>query len=307
MLDFNKRVALVTGAGQGMGAAHARMLASRGARVVVNDINKKNADLVVSEIVSAGGEAVADDNDVANGTKEIIKTAIDNFGQLDIIIANAGIIKVGLFGEQPMDEFWKVFDVSFKGTVDLLYAGWEYLKQSEAGRVILVSSSGMLANPGASAYGAAKAALFGLGNTLAMEGDRLGIQVSTIMPTAWTPMVEGAYTDPVILSTIRDQMGPEYVSSFITFLSHQDTKLHGSLYQIGGKHASAMVLGGMPKVFTENDSPESWINHESELSVINDQLDQYRVTGDQFAAEMIASNPEVENALKGKNAADLGA
>lgn len=242
MLNFNGRVAIVTGAGQGMGASHAIMLASKGAKVVVNDINEVNANKVVQEIKNNGGIAVVDKNDVSNDAKKIVKTAIDTYGQLDIVIANAGILKVGLFGEQSLDEFWNVFDVSFKGTVSLLHAGWKYLKESDSARVILVSSSGLLANPGASAYGAAKAAIFGLGNTLAMEGDRLGIQVSTVMPTAWTPMTESAYSNPVIISTLRDQMGPEYVSSFITFLSHQDTKLHGSLYQIGGNHASAMVL-----------------------------------------------------------------
>ncbi len=307
MLNFNGRVAIVTGAGQGMGASHAIMLASKGAKVVVNDINEENANKVVQEIKNKGGIAVVDKNDVSNDAEKIVKTAIDTYGQLDIVIANAGILKVGLFGEQSLDEFWNVFDVSFKGTVNLLHTGWKYLKESDSARVILVSSSGMLANPGASAYGAAKAAIFGLGNTLAMEGDRLGIQVSTVMPTAWTPMTESAYSNPVIVSTLRDQMGPEYVSSFITFLSHQDTKLHGSLYQIGGNHASAMVLGGMPKVFTEDNTPESWVKHEAELAEISENLDQFRVTGDQFAAEMIASNPAVADALKDINAADLGA
>lgn len=119
MLDFKGRVAIVTGAGQGMGKAHAATLASRGARVVVNDVSLVHAEQAVKEIVGAGGIAVADVHDVATDASAIVQTAIDSFGALDIVVSNAGIIRVGLFGEQPSEEFWKVFDVSFRGTVEL--------------------------------------------------------------------------------------------------------------------------------------------------------------------------------------------
>ncbi|UDY24994.1 SDR family NAD(P)-dependent oxidoreductase [Nocardioides sp. Kera G14] len=307
MLDFEGRVAIVTGAGQGMGEAHAKTLAARGARVIVNDVVQANAEAVVKAITDAGGTAVVDTHDVSTGGSEIVGTALDNFGRLDIVVANAGILRVGLFGEQPLEEFWKVFDVSFKGTVEMLHAAWPHLVDSGSGRVILVSSSGLLANPGASAYGAAKAALFGLGNTLAMEGDRVGVQVTTIMPTAWTPMTENAYTDPTILSTLRDTMGPEYVSGFITWLAHQETTVHGDFFEIGGNHAGRLVLAGLPRVFSDDASAESWTEHAAALTSDSDDLEQFRITGDQFASEMIASNPAVKDALAGMNAADLGA
>lgn len=307
MLKFAGRVALVTGAGQGMGRAHALELARRGARVVVSDISLGQAQETVDLITRAGGTAVADGNDVTVAGEAIIQAAISAFGQLDIVVCNAGIIKVGLFGEQPMDEFWKVFDVSFRGTVEVSRAAWPHLVKSGAGRLILVSSSGILANPGAAAYGAAKGAIWALGNSLAMEGDRVGVQVSTLMPTAWTPMTAGAYTHPVILSTLKDRMGPEHVAAFVAFLAHPDTKVHGDLYQVSGGRAGRMVLAGMERVQAPESSPEGWSEVAAELGAERKITATYRVTGEQFAEEMITANPEVAEPLKGINAADLGA
>ncbi|GGM53976.1 hypothetical protein GCM10011608_43650 [Micromonospora sonchi] len=289
-----------------MGKADALMLASRGARVVVNDVVRENADAVVNEITEAGGTAVADTHDVVAGA-EVVATAIDTFGQLDIVVANAGILRVGLFSEQPADEFTSVFDVSFKGTVELARAAWPHLIKSGSGRLILISSSGVLANPGASAYGAAKGAIWALGNSLAMEGDRVGVQVTTLMPTAWTPMTANAYSDENIVSTLRDGMGPEKVAAFITYLAHQDTTVHGDFFQVGGNHAGRLVLAGLPRVFVDDGTPEAWTQKADQLQADSDDLEQFRVTGDQFASEMIASNPSVAAAFKNMNPADLGA
>jgi len=307
MQDFGGRVALVTGAGQGMGRAHAMALAAQGARVVVSDVALHHAEETVRQITAAGGTAVADGSDVTTAADAMVQRAIDVFGQLDIVVCNAGIIKVGLFGEQPMDEFWQVFDVSFRGTVEVSRAAWPHLVKSGAGRLILVASSGMLANPGAAAYGAAKAAIWGLGNSLAMEGDRVGVQVSTLMPTAWTPMTEGAYSHPVILSTLRDRMGPEHVAAFVAFLAHPDTRVHGDLYQVSGGRAGRMVLGAMPRIEAPHSSVEGWSKVAAELQADAPIENTYRVTGEQFADEMIAANPAVAAALAGLNAADLGA
>lgn len=179
--------------------------------------------------------------------------------------------------------------------------------QSGSGRLILVSSSGILANPGASAYGASKGAIWAFGNTLAMEGDRVGVQVSSLMPTAWTPMTEGAYTDPNIISTLRDGMGPEHVANFVAYLSHQDTTVHGDMFQVSGGRAGRMVLAGLPRVQSTENTPEGWSGLEEELKADSQQLTPYRVTGEQFADEMIAANPSVAEAFKSMNAADLGA
>ncbi len=307
MLDFAGRVALVTGAGQGMGRAHAVELARRGARVVVSDVASDQTHESVDIITRAGGTAIADCHDVTVAAGAIVDHAIAEFGQLDIVVCNAGIIRVGLFDEQPMDEFWKVFDVSFRGTVEISRAAWPHLVKSGAGRLILVSSSGILANPGASAYGAAKGAIWALGNSLAMEGDRAGVQVSTLMPTAWTPMTAGAYTNPEILSTLRDRMGPEHVAAFVAFLAHPQTLVHGDLYQVSGGRAGRMVLAAMPRVSAPKSSVEGWSEVAEQLMADGEIIATYRVTGEQFADEMIAANPAVADALRGVNAADLGA
>jgi NAD(P)-dependent dehydrogenase (short-subunit alcohol dehydrogenase family) len=307
MLDFEGRVAVVTGAGAGMGRSHAITLAGRGARVVVNDVSREHAERTVKDIIDAGGSAVPDLHDVAADAPAVAQTALDTYGQLDIVICNAGIIRVGLFDEQPSDEFWKVFDVSFRGTAELARAAWPHLVQSGTGRLILVSSSGILANPGASAYGAAKGAVWALGNTLAMEGDRVGVQVTTVMPTAWTPMTESAYTDPTILSTLRDMMGPEHVASFIAYLAHQSTEVHGDFFQVSGGRAGRLVLAGLPRVEAGESSPEGWAAMANQLRADSDTLTQYRVTGEQFADEMIAANPNVAQSFRMMNPADLGA
>lgn len=307
MLDLQGRVAVVTGAGAGMGRSHALTLAARGARVVVNDVSRDHAEHTVTDITDAGGTAVADLHDVATNAPAVAQTALDTYGQLDIVVCNAGIIRVGLFDEQPSDEFWKVFDVSFRGTAELARAAWPHLVKSGTGRLVLVSSSGILANPGASAYGAAKGAIWALGNTLAMEGDRVGVQVTTIMPTAWTPMTEGAYSDPTILSTLRDGMGPEHVAAFITYLAHQDTDVHGDFFQVSGGRAGRLVLAGLPRVEAAESTPEGWAAHADQLRADSDTLTQYRVTGEQFADEMIAANPAVEESFRRMNPADLGA
>jgi NAD(P)-dependent dehydrogenase (short-subunit alcohol dehydrogenase family) len=270
-------------------------------------VSRKYAEQTVREIGEQGATAVGDLHDVAQDAEAIVRTALDSFGRLDVVVSNAGIIRVGLFGEQPPEEFWKVFDVSFKGTVELSRVAWPHLVESGSGRLILISSSGILANPGASAYGAAKGAIWALGNTLAMEGDRVGVQVTTIMPTAWTPMTEGAYSNPDIIRTLRESMGPEHVAAFIAFLAHQDTRVHGDFFQVSGGRAGRLVLSGLPRIQVPESTPEGWVRAAAGLTADSTELTQYRVTGEQFADEMIAANPAVADAFDQINPADLGA
>ncbi|CAM5508805.1 hypothetical protein SHIRM173S_11196 [Streptomyces hirsutus] len=133
-LDFGGRVAIVTGAGQGMGRAHAKMLASRGARVVVNDLNADNAASAVAEIIADGGTAVVDINNVVTGAEAIVQTAIDAYGQLDVVVNNAGINAFGTFWEMDRDTWWRVFDVTVKGVVEVSRAAMPHLIASGTGR-----------------------------------------------------------------------------------------------------------------------------------------------------------------------------
>lgn len=305
-LDFDGRVAIVSGAGQGLGRDYAMSMAERGAHVVVNDVSGADAQKTASEILSNGGKAIADAHDVTLDAPSIVQTALDEFGRLDIVVNNAGIMRAALFADQPVDEFWKVFDVSFRGTVELTRAAWPHLVSSGTGRLILVSSSGILGDAGESAYAAAKGAVWAFGNGLAAEGKRVGVQVSTIMPTAWTPMTEAFWADfPEVASAFRDNMGPEHVAAFVAFLAHQDTTVGADFYAVAGGHASRLVVSALPRVSAAESTPEGWAKAASELATDSDVLTPYRSTTEHALDEVIATNPAVEETLRRLNVADF--
>lgn len=301
-LDFGGRVAIVTGAGGGMGRAYAQLLASRGARVIVNDVARDAADETVAAI---GVQAVPDYNDVARQGGDLVRSALDAFGRLDIVVNNAAIIRMGLFGEQDPDEWWKVFDVSLTGTVEVTRAAWPHLVASGSGRVINVASSGMLANSGLSAYAAAKGAIWGLGNVLAAEGAPLGIQVSTILPTAWTPMVESVQTDHDVIETMREKLTTDEVAAFVTFLAHQDTRVAGDTFNVGGERVFRMALAGLPVVEAAAGTPEAWADVVDDLVRVDGELTAYRTTFELFVDKLVAANPALAERFGAKRPADL--
>lgn len=301
-LDFDGRVAIVTGAGGGMGRAYAVMLASRGARVVVNDVARELADDTVAAI---GAQAVADYSDVARQAGDVVQAAIDAFGRLDIVVNNAAIIRMGVFGEQDPADWWKVFEVSLNGTVEVTRAAWPHLVASGSGRVINVASSGMLANSGLTAYAAAKGAIWGFGNVLATEGAPLGIQVSTILPTAWTPMVASVQTDPDVIETMREKLTSEEVAAFVTFLAHQDTTVAGDTFNVGGERVFRMTLAGLPVVEAAGGTPEAWADVATELMRDGGGLTAYRTTFELFVGKLLAANPALAERFGAKQPADL--
>ncbi|MBT8447187.1 MAG: SDR family NAD(P)-dependent oxidoreductase, partial [Gammaproteobacteria bacterium] len=192
LLDFGGAVAIVTGAGRGLGRAHAVMLASRGCRVVVNDLagDDDPAGEVVAEIVAAGGTATADHHSVIDEPAGIVDTARQQFGQLDIVVNNAGVLEGSTLADTDPELWHRVFDIHFRGTVDVCRAAWPHLVSSGHGRIINTSSSGMLGNSGLTSYGAAKAAVFGFTRSLAIEGLPLGIGVNCILPSARTRITD---------------------------------------------------------------------------------------------------------------------
>jgi len=301
-LDFGGRVAIVTGAGGGMGRAYAQLLASRGARVIVNDISPEAADETVAAI---GAQAVADYGDVARQGGDLVRSALDAFGRLDIVVNNAAIIRMGLFGEQDPDDWWKVFEVSLHGTLEVTRAAWPHLAASGSGRVINAASSGMLANTGLTAYAAAKGAIWGLGNVLAAEGAPLGIQVSTILPTAWTPMVASVQTDPDVIETMREKLTTEAVAAFVTFLAHQDTTVAGDTFNVGGERVFRMALAGLPVVEATGGTPEAWAEVADELVRDGGELTAYRTTFELFVDKLVAANPALAERFGAKRPADL--
>ena len=228
-IRFDGRVAVVTGAGAGLGRAHALGLAKLGAKVVVNDMGAKTdgtggsaspAEAVVEEIRKAGGEAIADGSDVSNfeQVKEMVARAALKWGSVDLMVANAGILRDKSFGKMEPDDFAKVIAVHLTGTYNCCKAVWDGMRERNYGRIVLTtSSSGLFGNFGQANYAAAKAGMVGLMNVLAEEGRKTNIKVNTISPTAATRMTEGLI-GPDILALMK----PESITPAVLYLLSED-------------------------------------------------------------------------------------
>lgn len=194
MINLAGRVAIVTGAGGGLGREHALLLAARGARVVVNDLNIEQAQCVADEIKAAGGEALAIAASVSDfeTVEKMVAQVIETWGQVDCLVNNAGILRDKSFAKMSLADFRLVMDVHLMGAVHCCKAVWPHMQAKGFGRIVMTtSSSGLYGNFGQSNYGAAKMALVGLMQTLAIEGARNDIRVNCIAPSAATQMLEG--------------------------------------------------------------------------------------------------------------------
>ena len=239
-IRLDGQVAIVTGAGQGLGRCHALALADRGAKVVVNDLGgddgqSANANAVVDEIRAAGGEAIAHGANVADYSQmeELVRQAMDAWGRVDILVNNAGILRDKTFAKMPLDDFRLVIEVHLMGTVNCTKAVWDIMREQEYGRIIFTSSSsGLYGNFGQSNYGAAKMAMVGLMNTLHLEGAKHNIHVNCLAPTAGTAMTEGLFPEPVF-----KLMSPDAVSPAVVFLSGPEAPSRKVLCAGGGSFA----------------------------------------------------------------------
>ena len=228
-IRFDGRVAIVTGAGGGLGRQHALELARRGAKVVVNDVgaaldgsggSSEAAAAVVAEIKAAGGEAIADGGSVTDdaGAANLVKAAVDAFGRLDILVANAGILRDKSFAKMELADFEAVVGVHLMGTVKPLRHAWLLMREQKYGRVVVTTSStGLYGNFGQANYGAAKLSLVGLMNTLRIEGERDNIRVNAISPVAATRMTEHILPPP-----LAERLKPEYVSPGVAYLASEE-------------------------------------------------------------------------------------
>lgn len=215
MIDLKGRVAVVTGAGGGLGRAYALLLAQHGARVVVNDLGA-GAEAVAREIIKAGGEARAALCSVTDAAQvqSMIEETLKAWGRVDILVNNAGILRDKSFVKMSLDDFRLVLDVHLMGTVNCTKAVWEAMREQKYGRIVMTtSSSGLYGNFGQSNYSAAKMGLVGLMQTLAIEGAKYGIQVNCVAPTAATQMTEGVLPEEQ-LKLLR----PEFVAPAILAL-----------------------------------------------------------------------------------------
>jgi NAD(P)-dependent dehydrogenase (short-subunit alcohol dehydrogenase family) len=250
-LDFTGRVAVVSGAGAGLGRCHALLLAERGASVVVNDASRSRAEDVVAEISAAGGTATADGTDVSSaaGGEAIVRTAIDTYGRLDVLVNNAGIIRDRSFHNLSDDELNAVLAVHVGGAFNLTRPAWRAMREAGYGKVLFTTSAaGIWGNFGQSNYAAAKAALIGLSNTLAIEGARNGISANVIAPIAATSMTEG------LLGKLTDAADPALVSPLVAWLCHESCDVSGHVYSVGGGRVARVVTTLTPG-FTSRDEP----------------------------------------------------
>jgi NAD(P)-dependent dehydrogenase (short-subunit alcohol dehydrogenase family) len=248
-IGFDGKVAIVTGAGGGLGKQHALLLASRGARVVVNDLggsvsgegaDQGPAEQAAQEIRDLGGEAVSDSNSVSTpeGGAAIVQTALDAYERIDIVINNAGILRDKTFHNLTPDLLDPVIDVHLKGAFYVTRPAWIKMREQGYGRVISTSSnSGILGNFGQSNYGAAKMGLVGLTRVLAAEGAKYNIKVNAIAPLARTRMTEDVLGDAVA------QLDPELVSPVVAWLAHEDVPVTGEVYTVGGGRVARFFIG----------------------------------------------------------------
>jgi NAD(P)-dependent dehydrogenase (short-subunit alcohol dehydrogenase family) len=255
---FDGRVAIVTGAGGGLGRAHALLLASRGAKVVVNDLGgafdgtgagSAMADKVVEEIRSAGGEAVPnyDGVDTWQGGQAIVKTAVDAFGKVDILINNAGILRDKSFMKMEEEDIDKVFAVHLKGAFNVTKAAFPVMRENNYGRIVMTTSAtGLYGNFGQANYGAAKLGLVGFMNTLKIEGARYNILVNTIAPIAGTRMTAGVMPPDLV-----EKLKPDYVSPIVTYMCSEECTDSGIVFVAGAGYFSRAVMVEGPGIILD--------------------------------------------------------
>jgi NAD(P)-dependent dehydrogenase (short-subunit alcohol dehydrogenase family) len=271
-LGFDGRVAIITGAGGGLGKQHALLLASRGARVVVNDVggsvsgegsDKGPAETVVDEIRQLGGEAVSDSHSVSTpeGGEAIVQTAIDAFGSVDIVVNNAGILRDKTFQNMTPELLNPVLDVHLKGAFYVTRPAWVRMREQGYGRVVNTSSNaGILGNFGQTNYGAAKMGLVGLTRVLAAEGAKYNIKVNAIAPLARTRMTQDVLGEAVAL------LEPELVSPVVAWLVHEDVPVTGEIYSVGGGRVARFFIG----------MTQGYYNRKLTVEDVRDQFDRIR-------------------------------
>lgn len=270
-LGFDGRVAIVTGAGGGLGRAHALELGRRGAAVVVNDIGASlsgdgvddgPAAMVAKEIEAAGGTAVPDTNSVSSpeGGEALVSTAMEAFGRVDIVVNNAGILRDKAFHNTSPDDVDPVIGVHLTGAFNVTRPAWRQFREQGYGRVVVTSSSaGLWGNFGQASYGAAKMGLVGLIKVLAVEGTKYNINANAIAPIARTRMTESSG------NPLHYRLDPEKISPVVAYLAHESTELSGEILSAGGGRISRAFVGVTRGLITDD---------EITAELVRDRLDE---------------------------------
>ncbi|HEV7534029.1 MAG TPA: SDR family oxidoreductase [Acidimicrobiia bacterium] len=257
-VSFEGRVAIITGAGGGLGREHALLLASRGAQIVVNDLggavdgtgsSTGPAQTVVEEIEALGGAAVADGNSVASpeGAQAMVKTALDAFGRVDIVINNAGILRDKSFQNMTQDLWDSVIAVHLTGAFNVTRAAWPHLREQAYGRIVSTSSAaGIFGNFGQTNYGAAKMGIVGLTRVWAQEGAKYNIKANAIAPVARTRMTED------LLGPLVEKLDPSLVSPVVAYLASEACPVTSEVYSVGGGRVSRVFIAEGPGYFKKD-------------------------------------------------------
>ncbi|PCI44625.1 MAG: short-chain dehydrogenase [Moraxellaceae bacterium] len=290
-LRYDDQVAVVTGAGNGLGRSHAMFLASRGAKVVVNDLggsvdgqgsSESAAQKVVDEIVSAGGTAVANFNNVASyeGAQSVIDTATDNYGRVDILVNNAGILRDKSFKNMSQENYQSVIDVHLLGTVWMCKAAWPVMYEVQNyGRIINTTSAASFGNYGQTNYSAAKAGISGFSKALAQEGLKHNIRTNILAPMARTRMTED------LMGAMAKDLHPELVTPVVGYCAHTDCSVNGEIFSAGGGRIGRIFWGVTPGIKKADITAED----------MRDNLEQIMDP----ANYVIASSPTDEMAIMG--------
>ncbi|MCZ6465434.1 MAG: SDR family oxidoreductase [Proteobacteria bacterium] len=273
-IRFDDRVAIITGAGGGLGKTYALEIGKRGGKVVVNDLGGKAdgtgagmnmADEVVKEITEAGGTAVANYDSVSTpeGGEAIVKTAIDNFGKVDVVVNNAGILRDKSFVKLSPEELGIVLDVHLKGAFYVSQPAFRNMKDNGYGRfVFTASAAGIFGNFGQSNYGAAKMGLVGLMHVLAVEGAKYDIKANAIAPIAQTRLTEE------LLGPMADTLGPECVTPLVTYLVSEACQQTHEIYSVGGGRFARIFVGLTPGWYAGKGKSVSAEEVQAQLDVI---------------------------------------
>ncbi|WP_030164859.1 SDR family oxidoreductase [Spirillospora albida] len=287
-LRYDGRVAVVTGAGHGLGRQHALELAARGAKVVVNDLGGDRtgagasagpAQEVVDEIKKNGGEAVANPDNVATpeGAQAIVQTALDAFGKIDIVVNNAGILRDKSFKNMSVEEFDSVIAVHLRGSFLVSGAAWTHLREQGYGRIVNTSSpAGLFGNFGQANYATAKMGLVGFTKTLAQEGAKYNIKANAIAPVAWTRM-----TEDLLPADFADKLGVDQVTPLVAWLAHEDNTDSGEVYTVGGGRIAKIFVAegpgyGQKATLSVEDVRDNWaaVNAAEPLTVFKNVGEQ---------------------------------
>jgi NAD(P)-dependent dehydrogenase (short-subunit alcohol dehydrogenase family) len=273
MHSFEGRVAVITGAGRGIGRAYALLLAGRGARVIVNDLGGSMqgtgedaavASTVAAEIAAAGGSAIADDSDVvsAAGAQALIDAAVGNFGRLDILINNAGIIKWAGFPEADEANLERHLAVHVLGSFNTTRAAWPHMVEQGYGRIVMTTSSGIFGLPKNLSYATAKGGVIGLTRSIATMSEAHGIKVNLIAPAAMTRMA-GPDADPDDTSS---PMAPGQVAPLVAFLAHEACPVNGEMYAAGAGRFARIFIASTPGYVTTEPTMEDVAEHWDEIN-----------------------------------------